>query len=212
MSGRSGIILGFNPGGKKSFGWSICHAGPDELTLLRTGLSGDTKGAFDSVIESIKSLEIPGNPGVLAAGINAPMFWSTTGDREVDRVIRKALPPGQKDTVLHINSIPGACLVQGASLGKLLHERYGGDGFRITESHPSALFQLLEARGQSQELEVLQALIDAIEDYAEQDAAICAYGAWSMLQRSSGWQDLYLLEPRSVQPFGTPLSYWMPVA
>ena len=27
-----------------------------------------------------------------------------------------------------------------------------------------------------------------------------------------GWQDLYLLEPRAVQPFGTPVSYWMPVA
>ena len=147
MSERSGIILGFDPGGKGRFGWSICYAGPDDLTLLRTGVSSDTQGAFDEVIESIKSLDIPGYPDVLAAGIDAPMFWSTAGDREVDQALRKALPLGQKNTVLHINSIPGSCLVQGALLGKLLHERYGADGFRITESHPSALFQFLEDRG-----------------------------------------------------------------
>ena len=208
MSERAGIILGFAPGGKERFGWSICYAGPDDLTLLRSGVSSDTQGAFDDVIESIKSLEILGNPAVLAAGIDAPMFWSSAGDREVDRALRRSLPSGQKNTVLHINNIPGSCLVQGALLGKLLHERYGGDGFRITESHSSALCRLLEARGHSQELE---ALIGGIENYDEQAAAICAYAAWPMLQRLSGWRDLYLLEPRPVQPFDTPVSYWMPV-
>ena len=210
MSEKAGIILGFDPGGKERFGWSICYAGPDDLTLLRTGWSSDAQGAFDSVIECIKSLEIPGNPAVLAAGIDAPMFWSTAGDREVDRALRKALPPGRKNSVLHVNSIPGSNLMQGALLGKLLHERYGSDGIRITESHPVALYLLLEDRGQSQELEALEALTEDLEDY-EVYPTICAYGAWSMLQPLSAWRDLYLLEPRPVQPFGTPVSYWMPV-
>ena len=208
MREREGIILGFDPGGKENFAWAICYGGQDDLTLLKAGLSSDAQGAFDGVIKGIRSLDIPGTPSVLAAGVDAPMLWSTAGDREVDRVLRKALPFGQKNLVLHINSIPGSCLVQGTLLGKFLHERYGGDGLGITESHPSALFHLLEAQGKSQELE---ALTEDLEDY-EVDAAICAYGAWSMLQGFSGWQNLYLLEPQPLQPFGSPVSYWMPVA
>ena len=96
MSDRTGIILGFDPGGRENFGWSICHAGPDDLTLLRSGLSSDAQGAFATVTTAIRSLGVPGNPQVLAAGIDAPMFWSAAGDREADRALRSALPFGKR--------------------------------------------------------------------------------------------------------------------
>ena len=213
MSDRTGIILGFDPGGRENFGWSICHASPDDLTLLRSGLSSDAQGAFATVTDTIRSLGVPGNPQVLAAGIDAPMFWSAAGDREADRALRSALPFGQKNLVMHVNSLQGACLVQGVLLGKALHERYGGGGFRITESHPSALFQVLKAQGRSPELEDIEVLLEGVEDNEQHqaDATICAYAGWSMLQGSPGWQDLYCLEPRPVQPLGTPVSYWMPL-
>ena len=45
----------------------------------------------------------------------------------------------------------------------------------------------------------------------KRDATIFAYAAWAMLNEFRGWQDLYLSEPDPVQPFNTPVSYWMPI-
>ena len=239
--------MGFDPGGKGNFGWCVCQADGDELQVRQTCVANDAQDAIRQVKSAIKSLVSPGNPKVLAAGIDAPMFWSAAGNREIDREIKQALKDNCKpsETVIHINSLRGACSVQGVLLGKYLHETY--PDLQITETHPTALRYLLKVCGKSGELEkVIEQVIekfrtnegDALkseelrklnkdkrnvlkpgefkkpieERYTHQrDAAISAYVAWKMLKRPADWQNLYLKEPGPVQPFDTPVSYWMPI-
>ena len=219
MPERMDFILGFDPGGKGTggkgeFGWSVCRIDGDKLRRpAKTGLATDARNAIDQVERSIKELSdgLPEEPRVLAAGIDAPMFWSITGgNRKVDEIVRKALKdkgyPGKKigGTVQDVNSLQGACLVQGILLGKYLHETYT---LKITEAHPKALEHLLKESGQSGRI---NPLIEGLDDH-ERDATLAAFAAWSMHERSPGWRDLRSSEEDSVQPFDTPVSYWMPI-
>lgn len=207
------FILGFDPGGKDNFGWSVCGIDGDKLRRpAKTGLANDAQDAIDQVERSIKepSDGLPEEPKVLAAGIDAPMFWSITGgNRRVDEIVRKALkdkgfPGSIGGTVQDVNSLRGACLVQGVLLGKYLHETYT---LKITEAHPKALRHLLKESGQSGKI---NPLIKGLGDH-ERDATLAAFAAWSMHEQSPGWRDLRSSEEDSVQPFDTPVSYWMPI-
>ena len=239
--------MGFDPGGKGNFGWCVCQADGDELQVRQTCVANDARDAFCKVEKEMSLLSRQGNRSVLAAGIDAPMFWGFRGYRVIDREIKQALKDNCKpsETVIHINSLRGACSVQGVLLGKYLHETY--PDLQITETHPTALRYLLKVCGKSGELEkVIEQVIekfrtnegDALkseelrklnkdkrnvlkpgefkkpieERYTHQrDAAISAYVAWKMLKRPADWQNLYLKEPGPVQPFDTPVSYWMPI-
>lgn len=213
MPERMDFILGFDPGGKDNFGWSVCGIDGDKLRRpAKTGLANDAQDAIDQVERSIKepSDGLPEEPKVLAAGIDAPMFWSITGgNRRVDEIVRKALkdkgfPGSIGGTVQDVNSLRGACLVQGVLLGKYLHETYT---LKITEAHPKALRHLLKESGQSGKI---NPLIKGLGDH-ERDATLAAFAAWSMHEQSPGWRDLRSSEEDSVQPFDTPVSYWMPI-
>ena len=207
------FILGFDPGGRSRFGWSVCKADGDKLhPPSKAGLANDAQDAIDRIKEAIKELsdDLPSIPRVLAAGIDAPMFWSTTGNRIVDDILRTALkltgiPRGKiSGTVQQVNSLQGACLVQGVLLGKYLHETWN---LKITEAHPTALRFLLEGSGW---LEKVEPLIANLNDH-KRDATIAAFAAWSMHKELPGWRDLYQDEPSPVRPFDTPVSYWMPI-
>ena len=224
MPERMDFILGFDPGGKGNsgkgnsgkgkFGWSVCRIDGDKLRRpAKTGLATNARNAIDQVERSIKELSdgLQEEPRVLAAGIDAPMFWSITGgNRRVDEIVKKALKdkgcPGKKigGTVQNVNSLRGACLVQGILLGKYLHETYT---LKITETHPKALEHLLKKSGQSGRI---NPLIEGLDDH-ERDATLAAFAAWSMHERSPGWRDIRSSEEGSVQPFDTPVSYWMPI-
>lgn len=215
MPERMDFILGFDPGGKGNFGWSVCRIDGDKLRRpAETGLATDAQDAIDRVERSIKKLSngLPEGPRVLAAGIDAPMFWSITGgNRIVDVIVREALknkgfPGATGGTVQDVNSLRGACLVQGILLGKYLHETY--PTLEITEAHPKALEHLLKESGQSGKI---NPLMEGLVGAHERDATLAAFAAWSMHQRSPGWQDLRSSEENPVQPFDTPVSYWMPI-
>ena len=209
-----GLILGFDPGGANRFGWSVCSAGADHLQQpLKTGLADDAWDALIRVKKAFRDFDLPENPQVLAAGIDAPLFWGRRRNRRVDDVLRQALKknkfPTPGGTVQQVNSLRGACLVQGVLLAKYLRE--WDPQLPITEAHPKALQHLLRHSGQP-EMTELARLTEGLEDREhERDATLSAIGAWAMYKKLPGWRDIYDQECRPVQPFDTPVAYWMPI-
>ena len=202
MSERVDVALGFDPGGRGKFGWSICKITGGQLRILKTGVASHAK----EVIETV-SAALPANARVLAAGIDAPMFWSDIGGRQVDKIVREAIThhgcrtaPG---TVQHVNALWGAVLVQGVLLGSYIHQEFN---VPITEAHPKALLWLLCAEESAQ---LTQLTNGRSED--ERDAVLAAFAAWSMHRRSPGWRNLYWDEPKPILPLETPVSYWVPI-
>ena len=161
--------MGFDPGGIGEggrFGWSVCQADKYGLRCLKTGLAIDARDALCQVDN-----EMAGNQEVLAAGIDAPMFWGFRGYRVIDRKIQQVLKDNCKpsETVIHVNSLRGACSVQGVLLGKYLHETY--PDLQITETHPTALRYLLKVCGKSGELEkIIEQVIEKFR--TNEDAAL----------------------------------------
>lgn len=210
-----GLILGFDPGGRGRFGWSVCSATSANLQPpLETGLADDALDAFDKVKNAIRRSSFPSNIRVLAAGIDAPMFWSISGTRTADKVIRQALRSNQFPStklggaVQEVNSLRGACLVQGLLLGRFLREMW--EHLDITETHPKALECLLRTSGQPDMVEMVERLTTGLHDH-ERDATLAAIGAWPAYRELPGWQNLYSREDSPVQPFGASVSYWMPM-
>ena len=215
MPSSDGIVLGFDPGGKNAFGWSICKTKDGQLVArVKTGLADDALAARDAVKKYLDEDASAKGQQVLAAGIDAPMFWSKTGNRAVDDFLRGKLRNSNPEVrVLAVNSLWGAVLVQGVLLGKYLRQEW--KYLLITESHPNAMCPLLRELGQS---EVLTMVEDATKGLANHklDATLAAISAWAMIRQPCGWQDLYELECKvqkcqPVQPFNTPVAYWMPV-
>jgi hypothetical protein len=150
----------------------------------------------------------------------SPLFWVASGDRKVDKTIRKAMSDlgavNVYGTVRQANSLRGACLAQGIMAAHLL--RRDLSNVRLTESHPKALLWLLKVASQHHRvLDVtLEHLVDFIEEGSrslsehERDAAVGAVGAFAMLRSASGWRDL---APDEEEPFVpvAPVEYWMPI-
>ncbi len=88
MNEPSGLVLGFDPGGRGRFGWSVCRtvAGAYRPTPM-TGLADDAPDALAEVWDALSRCDSDGQNSVLAAGIDAPMFWSRSGSRVVDDVL-----------------------------------------------------------------------------------------------------------------------------
>lgn len=211
MPTSTGFILGFDPGGIGRFGWSVCNAIPGDLIRLKTGLANDAGDALTRVQQAMRSCGLTGHPPILAAGIDAPMFWGANGNRQVDAVLRRALRntqfPTPGGTVQQINSLRGACLVQGTLLGRYLHEQWK---LPITETHPKALQHLLSLPGQSAMASRVTDLTRGLDEH-QRDATLSAVAAWAMTCKLPGWHDLYDQEPDPIQPFDTPVGYWMPL-
>ena len=212
MPDPTGLILGFDPGGVGNFGWSICETAGGKLQPpALTGLADDAWRAMDQVQSAL-----PDNLPVLAAGIDAPLFWSKTGDRTVDVVLRQALRdnrfPASKlgGTVQTANSLQGACIVQGLLLAKYLSETSWG--LTITESHPRALCHLLHHMGQQDMIKRLTAGLADYTQYAtrclcgceeakkpaasladhKRDATLSAVSAWAAIyQTLPKWQNIF---------------------
>ena len=213
MTEPSGFVLGFDPGGKGRFGWSVCStSGGTLLPTPKTGLADDALDALDAVRNALRHRDSDGQRSVLAAGIDAPLFWSTRGNRVVDDVLRRLLktngyPPRKLGgTVQQVNSLRGACLVQGVLLCSSLREKWD---IPLSEAHPKALRYLLLKSGESSQADMVQGLTAGLDDH-ELDATLSAVAAWAMIHRPQGWRDLYCQEPSPVHPLDTSVGYWMP--
>ena len=210
MRTHTDVILGFDPGGRGHFGWSICSDVGEGLQLHQTGLADDAWNVITQVRTNLMRLDVPNPLIVRAAGIDAPLFWSKRGARELDTEIRRALK-GTKARVLAVNSLYGGVQVQGILVGKHLREEW--EGIQITESHPKALLQLLNNPEQCQIFEMANRLINYRQSEHERDAILSAVTAWAMIHKPHGWQNLYERENCPIEPFefDTPVGYWMPI-
>lgn len=211
-----GVLLGFDPGGKDGFGWCVADDMPTlPLKVRATDVVDNARSAVDGAMAWVEKGE-----QILAAGIDAPLFWVATGDRNVDRIVRDDLwnlgarSPG--GTVQAVNSLRGACVVQGMLTGVLL--RAALPEVLLTESHPKALLWQLRLANRDRHpsgislLSLSQFSVPASigKTDHERDAAIGTLCAWAMLHKPQAWRNLYVEEQDAYSPITAPLGYWMP--
>ena len=214
------VFLGSDPGGKGKFGWAVCFEINDGLRVVATDIADHAKDALEKSFNAL-----PKGGSVVAAGIDAPMFWVADGRREADRLVRKAIgrlgakSPG--GTVQSINSLQGACVVQGLLILKLLRQLY--PDLPITEAHPKALLWLMgiARRGRDPGMieikDIEEVIIEEVgfglldKEKEKRDAILAAFTAQMMIRRKSDWVDLLKYERKERILAGEPpIEYWMP--
>lgn len=194
------FILGFDPGGKSNFGWCIAEGSGTPLKILRSGAVNNTHEAISAVSGFIKEK----SACVLAAGIDSPLFWVVDGDRKVDKHVRKAIANkgGNPNTVMSVNSLQGACLIQGILTAIKLRSLF--PELRITEAHPKAARILGDLKNK------IEFMPGCNPCDHENDAAISALTAWAMISKNGCWENIYAKEIEPFSPIMAPLEYWIP--
>lgn len=210
------LLVGLDPGGVGAFGWCVAEDGPRiPLRVRDSGVADDATGALASVASAT------GDDDIAAAGIDAPLWWVPARDRSVDRYLRRAICGlgASSGTVNHVNSMRGACLVQGMLAAMLLRRQ--NPGLPLTEAHPKAVMWMLGAASSRRKVAGIKA--KALSGYFEggshamatdheRDAGLAALGAWAMLHRSAGWEDVRERMPDTdaISPLAAPVGYWVP--
>jgi hypothetical protein len=100
---------------------------------------------------------------------------------------------GRGSTVAHVNSLRGACLVQGVLAAVTLRERW--PSILITESHPKALLQI------DPDARPFASLYEFSTEH-ERDAAVGAFAAMAYDRRLDGWSDWISFERAPFVPSG----------
>jgi predicted nuclease with RNAse H fold len=202
------LYLGFDPGGetKRNFGWCLVE-GNKKLTIVSHGRVSNAQKALEATKNFIEE--------VSAVGIDAPLFWRCDGCRIVDQIIHQYLPRKNRSTVIQVNSLAGACLVQGMMTAMLIQEKY--PSLRITESHPKAIRYLLrDSQLRKYFNSAAYKKLKELKDSHILDAAISALSAWVMINEpKKGWVNLYKKEKGKenglISPLKSPPEYWMPI-
>jgi hypothetical protein len=206
-------FLGFDPGGAGAFGWCVLSGTQLPLQLLKRGIADHATEAVNDALSAV------GANSVRAVGIDAPLFWQPQGDRKADQLVRNkvVLLGCNGGTVNAVNSMRGACLIQGMMTGMLIRKQ--NVNLPITESHPKALLWLLNiaTRGNPTGAIALANLgqlavgdVSGASDH-ERDAALGAFTAFAMTAALPGWRNLYLQEPNVISPLDPPPAYWLPL-
>lgn len=192
------LVVGFDPGGAKAFGWAILTGTFEAPRLVGGGVCSGARAAMEEVARRLDEHPI-------AVGIDAPLFWSQVGDRRADGVVRKLVcqAGGHGATVSHVNSLQGACLVEGAIVARLAQDRW--PAARITEAHPKALLAVSADVKAFASIQSIQG-----DGHHLRDAALGALAALAMVQQRATWQDLAALEPAALHPLGVNVEYWFP--
>jgi hypothetical protein len=191
------FLIGLDPGGNRHFGWCVVADTPD---LPRSvAVSGLANNAEEAVSAAIAAIPVGGK--ILCAGIDSPLFWPVSGPRDADLAVRASIrdagAPHAAGTVQDVNSLRGACLVQGVMAALKLRDLY--PTLPITEAHPKALLWLLPA----------VAGFSAASEH-ERDAFLAAIAAWATAHERDDWHDLLLTESPSYSPISQPLHYFIP--
>lgn len=196
-------VVGFDPGGKNAFGWAVLAYADNQLTFIASGICSDARDSLNSAAG-----KCPSDP--IAVGIDAPLIWSESGDRQCDRfvrglVLRKTASTGKRagSTVSHVNSLRGACLVQGILVAAFSAKKW--PSAKITEAHPKALRWILP------EVPLPSSCPEGlIEKDHELDAVIAAYTAFHYAKETEGWSNLYKKEIQQFKPCAHAVAYWFP--
>lgn len=193
------VLLGFDPGGINSFGWAMLHLDEaGKFVRLITGVASNAPDAVRSAGQSAASVPA-------GVGIDAPLFWVEEGDRRADSHIRNRVVAagGHAGTVSSVNSLRGACLVQGILTARLVAALW--PSAVVTEAHPKALLCLYAEA----ERFVTEHLPPICEEH-ERDATLAAVAAWAAVTARSSWCNLVLAEVAPFFPGGREVSYWFP--
>ena len=209
------LYVGFDPGGKGKFGWAMCSPEGERLRILHAGNADHAQNA----LLAVKS-RLPSQVTITGAGIDAPLFWVSNGGRNSDLLVRNAIKKlGSKSpggTVQQLNSLRGACLVQGPLIAKLLMDEF--PTIAITETHPKALLYLLGLANKQNppndiRIENLCKYVHAdAGQYSEheRDSVLGAVASWASLKQQGKWHDLAQEEQGLLVPFDYKPAYWMP--
>ncbi len=191
-------IVGFDPGGENAFGWAVLSKTARDLSLVA---SGTCTGA----LAALSSVQAATTIAPIAFGTDAPLFWTQVGDRKADEKVRKMVcaAGGKSGTVSHVNSLRGACLVQGVLVTNLAAKYW--PGAMITEAHPKALLTVSTAAR-----DFARRISQYVGTEHERDAALAAYSAFALVMRTDGWHDLAIKEQNPFFPGGTRVAYWFP--
>jgi len=209
------LYVGFDPGGKGRFGWAMCSPEGARLRILHTGNAEHAQNA----VLAVKS-RLPSQVTITGVGIDAPLFWVANGGRNSDLLVRNAIKKlGAKSsggTVQQLNSLRGACLVQGPLIAKLLMDEF--PSIAITETHPKALLFLLGLANRQNPPNKIS--IENLNEYVhvhvgqysehERDSVLGAVASWASLKQQGEWRDLAKEEQGLLAPFDYKPSYWMP--
>lgn len=210
------LVLGFDPGGIGQFGWCVAESGGNHRIRIRaSGMTDSAAEAHERTLAHVRD-----RTQIVAAGIDSPLFWVANGDREADKIIRKAMTDlgaaNVHGTVQQVNSLRGACLAQGIIAAHLLRREMRN--VRLTESHPKALLWLLKVA--TKERRVLDVTTEHLVDFVEcestlvseheRDAVLGALGAFAMVRGAAGWRNLAQDERDPFIPVA-PVEYWMPI-
>jgi hypothetical protein len=226
-SPEKSVLLGFDPGGEKGFGWCVLQdMGKQPPKIKACDVSDNAVSAIQCVEK-----ELPDHQWktVSAAAIDAPLFWAANGGRSADNTVRKSIK--QKGcwtaggTVQSVNSLRGACLAQGIMVANGLREISQNQNLPITEAHPKAFLWMMGiGRNSGLKSESLKEYLHIdiiVKDTHKKDvrdAAIAAYFAWIMVhpEMQTGWRDLLSEEPEENKIY-YPLTqgkknlyYWFP--
>jgi hypothetical protein len=209
------LIVGLDPGGRNAFGWCVSEDTESlPLSVGNCGVANHCQGAVDAILGHAQVAD-----RIAGVGIDSPLFWTPDGDRSVDKLLRQEIGRrgGPAGIIMSVNSLQGACLVQGVLAGQLIRRRFSDT--RITESHPKALLWLLGlARVGIRANEVLSSALSKFVVFSsstisehERDAALGAVTAWAMLHAHRGWRNIAKDETNAIHPWDAPVSYWMPL-
>lgn len=198
------IFAGFDPGGENAFGWAV-------LTLNNCQLKLDSSGTCSYALSALEALSnaLRGRKPK-AIGIDAPLHWVASGDREADKIVRGLVreAKGMPSTVNHVNSLRGACIVQGVLIAHLTQLRWEKEKTLVTEAHPKALLQVSSsARKWANRLKLQN------KPEHERDAALAAYcaHAFAFTKKSRNWRNL--VSPNEQElffPSGKEAAYFFP--
>ncbi len=210
------VLAGLDPGGKKAFGWCVVEDGSGfPLGVRGAGVADDAAAALAAIDQARAGV------GIAGAGIDAPMFWTVSGDRNVDAHVRRAICAlgAWGGTVGHVSSLRGACLVQGMLAAMMLREQT--PTLPVTEAHPkAALWMLGEATRQRKVASITAKSLTKYFDMGrhematdhERDAALGALAAWAMVHQATSWTDIRALDPDAIAPLPGAVGYWVPDA
>jgi hypothetical protein len=194
------VLVGFDPGGKGTsegeFGWAVLEdAETLPLSLLKEGLA---RHAEQALKEATAFIDTSGAQ-VAGIGIDAPLTWVSDG-RNVDVEL----------AAQRINSLRGACLVQGWLVAKMAEIRF--PEAQISESHPKMIlkrrFKAVAKALNSRELGTL--VSGRFGSDHTRDAALCALSAWAMVRQRKDWEDLASRDPQA-HTWLKSRAYWLPV-
>jgi hypothetical protein len=210
------VTFGFDPGGAGDFGWAVLER-DFSARLARVRAAGSASHAAHAV--SAACAELAPGDRVIAAGIDSPMYWTPSGDRAAELIVRDAMrargAPNVGGTVQHPNSLRGACVVQGPTTALLLRQRF--QSIAITEAHPKALVWLLGIATKGRQPRALlpedfRPFLDCSYSCEhERDACLAAWTALSMATRKAGWTNLVEREADVLFIAGD-VGYWLPLA